>query len=501
MPNLSKTISSALKQAANKWPDHRALCTKNRFWTWKELNEDVERIASYWVSKGVGPKDVVAVLIDKRAEVVLTFFVCCRIGAIYCPVNFKLHLKHIRDQLQTAQASVFVTQANRERILFGVDDLLPKSKHVFSVDSSERWNFFSPSEEYPEVEHTPHADDICYLNYTSGSTGRPKGAETSHRHILSNARDTIESLDFKPSDVFLGMFSVFSHPHELFHRSLLTGGAFVIIDSLSPRVIAESIEKWKVTWMMAVPSFYEMMARFKPNRTVAPNLSSLRILESGGAYVSAQVVERMEKTFNAQFIPVWGCTEATGVVLANQHHRKTGATGQVISGYRAKIVNESGSLVEPGEVGELLISGDSVVSSYLGQADESKSAFDNGWYRTGDLMIEMETGLFRFVSRRSEMLKVGGIRVYPLEIEMVILKHHFVSACVVVRAVEELRGEVPHAIIQVTEGETLSEAEVIRFCAQSMARYKVPRKVSFWESIPLLPNGKVDKRSLREKLQ
>lgn len=501
MPILSKTISSALKEAALKWPDQRALCTKNRFWTWKELDEDVERIASYWASKGVGPKDVVAVLIDKRAEVVLTFFVCCRIGAIYCPVNFKLHLNHIRDQLHTAQASVFVTQANRERLLSGVDDLIPNSKRVFSVDPSEHWAPFFSSEDHPEVDFKPHADDFCYLNYTSGSTGRPKGAETSHLHILSNARDTIESLDFQSSDVFLGMFSVFSHPHELFHRSLLTGGAFVIVDSLSPRVIAESIEEWKVTWMMAVPSFYEMMARFKPNRKGAPNLSSLRILESGGAYVSAQVVERMEETFNAQFIPVWGCTEATGVVLANQHHRKTGATGQLVSGYAAKIINEDGSLVEPGVVGELLISGDSVVSSYLGQADESRKAFENGWYRTGDLMIEMEKGVFRFVSRRSEMLKVGGIRVYPLEIEMIILKHPSVFACVVVRAVEELRGEVPHAIIQIKEGAVLSDADVIRFCAQSMARYKVPRKVSFWESIPLLPNGKVDKRSLREKLQ
>ena len=142
------------------------------------------------------------------------------------------------------------------------------------------------------------------------------------------------------------------HPHELFHRSILVGGAFVIVDSLSPRIISEQIERWKVTWMMAVPSFYEMMIRFRETTQHCPDLDSLRLLESGGAYVSAQTVARMEACFQAEFIPVWGCTEATGVVLANRFHRQSGATGSVIQGYQAKIVAEDGEPLPIGEVGD-----------------------------------------------------------------------------------------------------------------------------------------------------
>ena len=115
-------------------------------------------------------------------------------------------------------------------------------------------------------------------------------------------------------------------------------------------------------------------------------------------------------------------------------------------------------------------------------------------------MREIQPGVFQFVSRRSEMLKVGGIRVFPLEIELVIMQHPQVSACVVVRAVEKLRGEVPHAIVQLAPDSTLEMGSLIKFCAQHLARFKVPRKVSFWEEIPMLPNGKVDKRRLSEML-
>ena len=502
MNSSAETLTEALAYAAQTWPHNKAMCANQRHWSWHALYITVERVAGYWHALGVKSGDTVGCLTDKSPEVVVAFLACARLGAVFCPINFKLNEKHICDQIATANVSVVLTQESRTDVLNAIAHSFKKDPLVLSIDTSTATgqHAFWPEVDYPQSDFVPTPDTVCYLNYTSGSTGRPKGAVSTHAHILINARDTIAGLDFHSEDVFLGMFSVFMHPHELFHRSILVGGAFVIVDSLSPRIISEQIAHWKVTWMMAVPSFYEMMIRYRETANHSPDLSSLRLLESGGAYVSAQTVKRMETCFQADFIPVWGCTEATGVVLANRSHRESGATGAVIPGYSAKIVDEDGKPLPMGVVGELIISGPAVVSEYIGQPEESHSAFQDGWYHTGDLMREIQPGVFQFASRRSEMLKVGGIRVFPLEIEQVIERHPEVSRCVVVGAVEKLRGEVPHAIVQRSLNSALDMATLIQFCAKHLARFKVPRKVSFWDEIPMLPNGKVDKRRLREML-
>ena len=342
-----------------------------------------------------------------------------------------------------------------------------------------------------------HGPEPCSLNVTSGTTGRPKGALTTHDNIIEQALTAFgdEGLGFRDDEVFLGMFSVFAHPHELFHRSLVCGGSFVIMDSLNPRVIAETIERFQVTWMMAVPSFYEMLLDH-----ATADMSSLRVLESGGAYVSAGTLERMEERFGAAFMPVWGSTETTGVALALRpdRPRRPGATGMPVKGYEIRIVDRHGRECAAGEPGEMLVRGPSVVSSYLGDDEETARCFQDGWYHTSDLVSRAEDGFIDFVGRKSEMLKIGGIRVYPLEIEKVLKDHPQVRDVVVVRADDRIRGEVARAVIEPVTGHTLNIRKVQAYCRDRLAPYKVPRLVEFWEEIPKLPNGKIDKRAVRE---
>ncbi len=349
----------------------------------------------------------------------------------------------------------------------------------------------------PPHEPRGHPDRACYYNLTSGSTGRSKGAVTTSRHIVANAIATADGLGFGADEVYLGMFSVFAHPHELFHRSILDGGAFVITDSLNPRIIAETVRCHGVTWMMAVPSFYEMLL----DHLVATGerLPSLRVLEAGGAWVGPDALARMEAGFGATFLPVWGSTETTGVGIGLPvgDPRPAGAVGRAMPGYTLRLLREDGTDADVDEVGELVVAGPGVVQAYVtvrgGGSDAATDPFVGGGYRTGDLFRRDAEGMYHFVARRSEMLKIGGIRVYPLEIETALTAHPDVRAVAVVRAEDRIRGEIARAVVELQPGATMSVRAAQAWCRARLAGYKVPRIVEFWDSLPRLPNGKLDR--------
>ncbi len=490
-------LGDLLRRCAANWPDKPALLGDERTWTWAQLDAEVDRVASVFAHAGIGEGDAVGFLLVKRPEVAIGFLACARVGAIHVPVNFKLHPDQVADQFRTASVRSVVTEAAFDPLLKHLLPLLNDPRRIIYVDEGRhgegRWDAELPAWKGSFVARP---DSVVYYNYTSGSTGRPKGAITTHRQINVNAIATANGLGFEADDVYLGMFSVFAHPHELFHRSILTGGAFVVAETLNPRVAAELIARHRITWTMGVPSFYEMLLDFRDAH--GGDYSSLRVLEAGGAYVSPETLERMETAFATRFLPVWGSTETTGVGLGMlaEGPRRPGSSGKPIPGYAIRVVREDGTEAPIGEVGELWMKGEAVVSGYVGQPEETAAQFVDGWYQTRDLVRVDEDGFVFFAGRRSEMLKIGGIRVFPLEIEQVLAQHPDVRGVVVVRAEERLRGEVARAIVQVVPGSSLTVRKVQAYCRERMANYKVPRIVEFWREIPKLPNGKIDKKAV-----
>ena len=491
-------LGELLRRAATLWPNRPAMLGAQRQWSWAQLDVEVDRAAGVLRDAGVVEGTVLAVLMVKRPEVVVAFLACARVGAIYVPVNYKLHPEQVADQFATAGVSAIVLEPTFEPLLQHLLPQFPDARRVIYVDAPGKlgggsWEAAAaPFVGGPAIT----ADTIVFYNYTSGSTGRPKGAITTHRHINANAVATSEGLGFSADDVYLGMFSVFAHPHELFHRSILFGGAFVVAETLNPRVAAEFIARYRISWTMGVPSFYEMLLDFR--QAHGGDFSSMRVLEAGGAYVSPETLEHMERAFAARFLPVWGCTEASGVGLGmlSSGERRPGSTGKPIPGYEIRVVSDDGTETPVGEVGELWLRGEAVVDTYVGQPDETREHFVDGWYQTRDLVRVDQDGFVFFTGRRSEMLKIAGIRVFPLEIEQVLMQHPEVRGCVVVRAEERLRGEVARAIVQLEPGSSLDIRKVQAYCRSQMANYKVPRIVEFWDEIPKLPNGKVDKKAV-----
>ncbi|MFH1469808.1 MAG: class I adenylate-forming enzyme family protein [Pseudomonadota bacterium] len=501
LPNAAETtLGQALRAVAEARPDAPALLGEARQLTWSELDGEVDRLARLLTAVGVGPGDPVGVLTEKRPEVVTTFLACARIGALLCPVNFKLHEDRVLDQLQTIGMKTLLAERKFDPLLAHLAPALPEARRVIYVgEPGERGESrYDELESMPDiaVEHVARPEQACYLNFTSGTTGRPKGAVATHRNILANAVSGVEGFGFDSDDVFMGMFSVFSHPHELFHRSLVVGAPFVIWDTMSPRVVCQAVERFRVTWMMAVPSFYEMMLDFGGAGKL--DLSSLRVLEAGGAWTSPLAMAELERCYGAKVMPVWGSTETTGVALAMPPHlqRLPGATGKPAPGYEIRVVTPSGADAAVGEVGELWVHGPGVAQGYLNRPEESARYFADGWYHTQDLVKVDAEGWVHFAGRLSEMMKIGGIRVYPQELEQVLGQHPALREVVVVRHEERLRGEVARAIVVTVPGSTLTLRELQRWCREHLAVYQVPRVIEFWRQIPRLPNGKVDKQRL-----
>lgn len=492
-PN-STTLGAVLTRAARRWPDKTALIGTGGSWTWAALDREVDRVASLLLDLGVRPGDAVGLCTTKRPEVVISFLALARVGAIAAPVNFKLEAARVADWFETCAISAVVLEPCFDDVAATIlGNVGPRIVYVGSMGRYGGRLFSDEAASSPTFPTVAPTDPV-YYNGTSGTTGRPKAAIGTHANLLWNALSGVEDLDFRESDVFLGMFSVFSHPHELFHRALLVGATCVVVDTMSPRVVCELVEKHRITFMMAVPSFYEMMIEHGAD---GYDTSSLRILESGGAWVAPETIERLERRFRCAFMPVWGSTETHGVALALRpdRPRKPGTTGTVVAHYEAAVFDDRGRRVISGEIGELWVRGPAVSSGYANLPAETEAAFDlEGWYHTGDLVRADDAGYFTFVGRRFDMLKVGGIRVFPLEIEQVLAAHPAVAEVCVVRAEERVRGEIPRAVVRARDAVTPHELRA--FCREHLAVYKVPRIVEIWEEIPKLPNGKIDRAAV-----
>ncbi|MBN1337539.1 MAG: acyl--CoA ligase [Deltaproteobacteria bacterium] len=492
------TLGAALGEVARLRPDQPALLSPARTLTWAALDDEVDRLAALLDRVGVQPGDPVGLMCSRRVEVVTTFLACARLGAVATPVAFALRPDRVADQFETLGMVAVLTERGFDPLLerLGLSD---RRKVVYvgppgSLGDTRYDEIAKERREPPSFRARP--DTVCYLNVTSGTTGRPKGARTTHRNILVNALSGIEGLGFTDRDVFFGMFSVFSHPHELFHRSLLVGGPAVVAEATSPRAVYEMVARFRVTWVMAVPTFYQMMLDL--GGTEGHDLGSLRVLEAGGDPVPEDTILEMERRFGVSFLPVWGSTETTGVVLASApgRPRKPGSLGRPVPHYEVHVAGPGGRDVPAGEVGELWIRGPGVCSGYQNRPEETAACFEDGWLHTGDLVRRDAEGFFHLVGRASDMIKVAGLRVYPLELEQAIRAHPDVQEVVVVRHPERLRGHVPRAIVVARPGTALDPRGLRAFCRERLATFQIPRIFEIWKEIPRLPDGKVDRAAI-----
>jgi len=479
--------------------------------SYKELLEMVCSLANGLRSLNVEKGDRVVVCTGNRPETVVSYFAIWRIGAIAVPVNpdFKSGelTSIIRDSEPKAMIALdYVCQNVLPKVEADLSKLTVISlKGVKGTISLEELLEGPPSKCRPEK---CSFDDVCQIQYTSGTTGRPKGAMLTHGNWMAAVEAERWVLRLTEDDVYLGIYPHFHVGVSWGITALRYGATFVVMERFNLEEYLKLASDYEATVLSGMPPVLYSLVHAPPGSE--EKLRSARCIITGGATTPEETWRRfVERYPHIEVVNAYGLSEtivvgtATAVPASFQHLSKGYRSVGAPVGYcEVKIVDPQDPSRElgPGEVGEIALRGPGVAKGYWRNPEETAKAFlPDGWFLTGDLGYLDEDGVLHITARKKDVIIMSGWKIYPAEVESVLLKHPKVAEAAVFAKYDEKRGEVPAAAIVLKPGALATPEEIIEFCKERMAGYKVPRYVIFLESLPKMSGWKVLYRELREK--
>lgn len=501
--------------------------------TYRELGQLVAQFSRALLRLEVKPGDRVAIMLPNIPQYVVFHFALMRIGATIVPTNPLYVEREIKYQLNNSGASAIITLDRllpviqnvkaetglKNIIVTRVQQHLPALLKLLSplrgrnasvkVERGPGIHFYEDllTEEFqndlPEVE--VQADDIAIFLYTGGTTGVSKGAVLTHRNLVANVlqiRAWYTTVAEKQEVVLsaLPFFHSYGMTACLHHAVNLKSTMVLIPDPRNLKVLLSAVQKERATLFPGVPTLYVAINNFPEAEKY--DLSSIKGCMSGGAALPLQVARHFEKIAAGRLVEGYGLSETSPVTHINPFlgMRKEGSIGIPVPSTRARIVHPATR--EPlavGEVGELAVHGPQVMQGYWKMEDETRQVLQNGWLHTGDMARMDEDGYFYIVDRKKDMIIAGGFNIYPREIEEVLFEHPKILEAAVIGVPDEYRGETVKAFVVRKPGQSLTSEELIGFCKQKLAAFKVPRLVEFRESLPKSNIGKVLRRVLKEQ--
>ena len=494
---------------ANQTPDRLAQVDlySGRRYTYQQMNTRCAQLAGALRGLDVQRGDRVALLSNNSTDCLDTQFACMKLGAVYVPLNWRLAVPELEYILNDSAPRVLIYE---DVFADTADALTPlcNFEHTLEMRGSGEDSPFeyairnaAPIAETAELTH----DDLWTIMYTSGTTGHPKGAMITHGMTFWNVVNLLSPHLMAADMVNLCVLPLF-HTGGLncyANPAMHMGGSNYVMRAFDPGVCLRLVQDPDigVTHFLGVPANYLFMSQH-PDFEEA-DLSGLRVCGVGGAPTPVELMkiyERKGKALQQGF----GMTETSPLVTAldaGNASKKIGSTGMCALHTELRIVGENGdTLTEPEAIGELWVKGPNVTPGYWNRPDANKTSFTDGWLHTGDAAYLDADGFLYIVDRWKDMYISGGENVYPAEVENVIYQLSAVSEVAVIGVADDRWGEVGQAVIVCKPGQPLAEEEVLKHCAERLAKFKQPRSVRFVEEIPHNATGKILKRELREQL-
>ncbi len=527
-------VTALFDRTVADYPHQIAVLFYGRRITYRELSDLVHRFANALIGLGVRPGDRVALLLPNCPQFVIAYFGAWKAGAVVTPVNPLYTPKEIAYQLNDAGAETIVTlsrfyprvQAARgetplRRVIattikeyMGMPTrwlytLLKERKagdRVPVAPEDYRWaNLLRRADPSPpSVRVEP--EDLALLQYTGGTTGVPKGAMLTHYNLVANitqARAWIQAVVREGQESILCVLPFF-HLYGIaacLHLAILLGATMILLPRWDVNEVLKTIHRLRPTLFPGVPTMY-IAINHHPERHKY-DLSSLRFCLSGAAPLPAEVQQEFERLSGCRMVQGYGMTEASPVTHLTPLVGETPlrSTGLPVPNTDACIVDvETGQqILPPGQEGEIIVRGPQVMKGYWRMPTETANVLRDGWLHTGDIGYMDERGFFYVVDRKKDMIISGGAKVFPREVEEVLYQHPGVREVAIVGVPDPYWGEAVKAYIVPREGATLTEEEIIRFCKERLAAYKVPKYVEFRNELPKTLVGKVLRRMLREE--
>ena len=478
--------------------------------TWSVFDEKANRVANMLIDMGIKKNQKCAILLMNCLEWLPIYFGILKAGAVAVPLNFRFDAEEIDYCLKASDSDVLfygpefigriediAAKIKKNTLLYFVGDQCPS----YAEDYFRQVSNASSSAPRVLVEDT----DNAAIYFSSGTTGFPKAILHIHTALMQSAKMEATHHETTHDDNFLCIPPLY-HTGAKMHwfGSLFTGSRAVLLKGHSPEAVFKAVseEHCTIVWLL-VPWAQDILAALDAGKLKIEDykLSQWRLMHIGAQPIPPSLIKRWLEYFpHHKYDTNYGLSESTGpgcVHLGMENVNKVGAIGKAGFGWKTKIVDEEGNTVQKGEIGELCVKGPGVMVEYYKNPEATREILKDGWLFTGDMAREDEDGFIFLVDRKKDVIISGGENLYPVQIENFLAKNPKVHDAAVIGLPDSRQGEIAAAIIQVREGQTLTEEEMEEFCVD-LPRYKRPRKYIFAEVLRN-PTGKIDKPKLREK--
>jgi len=497
-------VGKYLDDAVERFKDHSYMHFYDETITYNELHKRVHILANALKKQGFKKGDFIHVLVQNSPETLMSYLAILKIGCVAGPINGWWKGPEIEYLLNDSKGRGLIIQDQYLPILEEIKDKCTHLEKVIQVGGDiapgnvDFEDLLKDGDDtYVECDAAP--EDIAYIFYTSGTTGNPKGVLLSHQNIVADANGINAALKTDEKKTFLCFLPLF-HVNAMLTctSSMEKGHTIVLRKQFSASEFWEVVDEYKVNFWSAVPAVYQILLT-DPTRQKY-DLSSLEFGICGAAPLTEETMTSFQETFDIPIVEGYGLTEGTCVSTINPRDgvRKIGSIGIALPGQEIKILDEDGNEQPVNEPGEICIKGDNVMMGYFNKPEETAKTIVNGFLHTGDVGIIDEDGYIFIVDRKKDMIIRGGENIYPKEIDNLLATHPKITEAATVGVPDKTMGEEVKVFV-VAEDESLTEEEVIEFCKENLAGFKVPKYVELMEDdFPRSPIGKVLKKTLRE---
>jgi long-chain acyl-CoA synthetase len=493
----SLTLPALIAERAARDPEVPALVFRERVLTYGELTRRIRQAANAFAAAGLRPGERALLMLPNSPAYVTAYYGVLAAGGVAVPVNPLYVAREVAHIASDAAARLVVV----DRALQGSVAALGSERVIaVDVDGPEPWA------DAPDAEPaaTVAADDLAVLQYTGGTTGWPKGAMLTHRNLVANVLQLAELGEAPPPGeerilTILPLSHVFGMTCCM-NLGLHLGATLVLLPRFEIDAVMQAIRRHRITSFPGVPTMYVAVLNYPDAESYG--IANIRSISSGGAAMPAQVAATFEQRFGARMSEGYGLSEASPVTHTNPTWdpglRRPGSIGIPLPDTDARIVDlETGSRVlPPGEAGELCVRGPQVMRGYWRREEATAQALRDGWLYTGDVARMDADGYFYILDRKKDMIIVSGYNVYPREVEEVLYQHPAVAEAAAVGVPDPYRGEAVKACIVPRPGTSPTAEEIVAFCRERLAPFKVPRQVEFRASLPKSGAGKILRREL-----
>lgn len=514
-------LYSILSSTVESHPDKLALICGDKRYTYAQFKERVDKLARSLVSIGLYKNDKIAVIHKNCHCFIEAYFAAAKIGAILVPINYRLAAHDFVYILNNSQAKILIAQPSLIFSIFERKKELPMLEEIVLTGLSTTNKLSDKHLEYEQLLESADLiesyatqiedSDIAQIYYTSGTTGRPKGVILTHSNNQIHAEGTILELGLSPSDKWLHVSPMF-HLADAWAVWSITkvAATHVMIPSFEPKQVLQAIEEHRVTLSNFVPTMLNVLVNFPDVRNY--DLSSLRLVLSGGAPIAPEVVKKVVEIFGCNYIQTYGLTETSPFLTMSILREKMKSfpfeeklkymvtTGRPFYNVELKVVKDDGTEVLPNEedVGEIMVKGDTITPGYWCLPEETSKRFVEGWLHTRDLAVVNPEGYVTIVDRKDDVIITGGEKVFSIEVENVLYSHPCILEAAVIGLPDSIWGESVTAVVVKKGDEGISEENIIRFCKDNLAHFKAPKRVIFTEQLPKTGSAKICKYKLRE---